>query len=320
MNIAERRRPQDGHISLKMGERELDVRVATADTVIGETMVLRLLDRSPELLSLPYLGLLPEPLELFRWMLRSTSGLILVAGPTGAGKTTTLYSALNEMDKNERKMVTIEDPVEYQLPGISSIQTNEKAGVTFPNALRSILRLDPDVIMVGEVRDSETARIAVQAALTGHQVLTTIHSSDAQQAIMRLLDLGVEPFLLGSALKGIVAQRMVRKTCEYCRVPDPSPVPLDPLITEELPEDTQFMVGVGCYLCSFTGYRGRTGIFEVVHMTDALRRAVLQGLDRNGLMELASREGAFTLREDAVLKACQGITTTSEVLRCAYAP
>ena len=222
MNITERRRPQDGHFSITVGEKELDVRVASAETMSGEMVSLRLLERTTELLSLTSLGLMPQPLGLLRQMLCSSYGLLLAAGPTGSGKTTTLYSALNEMDRAHRKVITIEDPVEYRLPAVNSMQINEKIGVTFPSALRAILRLDPDVIMVGEIRDGETARIAVQAALTGHQVLTSIHANDAPQAVIRLLDLGIEPFLLSSAIVGVVAQRMVRKVCPYCRVPDSS--------------------------------------------------------------------------------------------------
>ena len=318
MDIAETRRPQDGHTSVRVGDSEVDIRIATADTAYGESAVLRLLDRSIGIMTPESLGLLPGPLETFHNLLSANYGMIVVAGPTGAGKTTTLYASLNEVDRTEKQIITIEDPVEYRLPGVNSIQINEKAGITFPSILRAVLRMDPDTIMVGEIRDAETARIAVQAALTGHQVLTSLHANDAHQALLRLVDLGVEPFLLASALNGVVAQRMIRKTCRYCLVPGPSPQGLDPAGLNASPEEETNETAVGCYLCSFTGYRGRTGIFEVVKNTEDIMTALLRGAAREELAEISRRQCDWTMKDDGMFKASQGITTRSEVLRCIH--
>jgi general secretion pathway protein E len=319
MNIADHIRPQDGQFTIEASGRPIDVRVATCPTVHGEGTVLRLLDKSLAARELTQLGFLPETLEKYHEMLRVPFGMIIVSGPTGSGKTTTLYASVNQLDKISRKIITIEDPVEYRFANINQIQVNPKAGLTFASGLRSILRLDPDIILVGEIRDAETARIAVQSALTGHLVLSSLHANDAVGVIYRLLDLGIEPFLAASALIGTVAQRMVRRVCPDCayyvKVSKLEQVAYEKEIGEHR---EKFLYGSGCEPCAYSGYRGRVGMFEVLHMSDELRMMVLKGASNVEFREQAIKEGMVPLIKDGMLKVKEGITTPSEVLRNAY--
>ena len=316
MNIADHHRTQDGQFSFTIRDRTLGVRVGTIPTVYGEMAVLRLLDRSRASLDLSHLGFLPESLEKYRKMLRVPYGMILVSGPTGAGKTTTLYASINCLNKTEQNIITVEDPVEYRFENINQVQVNARAGINFSSGLRAILRLDPDVILVGEIRDAETAQIAVQGALTGHLVLSSIHANDAVSVVSRLLDLGVEPFLLSSALVGVVAQRMVRHVCPYCSRPVTAPAMEQIAYAREIGEErTDFLTGSGCQACSNTGFHGRTGIFELLHLTDDLRTMLLGGVDITELRSRAMEMGMVPLIKDGMLKVKAGITTPSEVLR-----
>ena len=319
MNIADHIRPQDGQFTIEASGRPIDVRVATCPTVHGEGTVLRLLDKTLAVRELAGLGFLPETLERYQEMLRVPFGMIVASGPTGAGKTTTLYASINQLDKVSRKIITIEDPVEYRFPNINQIQVNPKAGLTFASGLRSILRLDPDIILVGEIRDAETARIAVQSALTGHLVLSSLHANDAVGVVYRLLDLGIEPFLVASALIGTVAQRMLRRVCpdcgHYIKVSKLEQVAYEREIGEHREE---FLYGSGCEPCAYSGYRGRVGMFEVLHMSDELRMMVLRNASTVEFREQAYKEGMVPLIKDGMLKVKEGITTPSEVLRNAY--
>lgn len=319
MDIAERRRPQDGHFAVKVGETSIEVRAATTDTVHGEMAVLRILNKSLKLFSLDELGMVEHSTLAMRKLLGAPYGIILVSGPTGAGKTTTLYAALNELDSKRTNIITIEDPVEYRFPGINSIQINEKAGLTFALSLRAVLRLDPDTVLVGEIRDAETARIAVQAALTGHLVMSSVHANDAVRAVSRMVDLGVEPFLLSSALLGVVSQRMVRRVCDHCSSKK-APEGDEATATIEMgfdPSD-ELLIGEGCYFCSFTGYRGRTGLYETLTATEEFRQLILQQADNQELLETARASGFKTMKDDGVIKVGNGITTPSEVMRSVY--
>ncbi len=319
MNIADHIRPQDGQFTIEASGRPIDVRVATCPTVHGEGTVLRLLDKTLAARELAELGFLPETLERYHEMLRVPFGMIVASGPTGSGKTTTLYASINQLDKVSRKIITIEDPVEYRFPNINQIQVNPKAGLTFASGLRSILRHDPDIILVGEIRDDETARIAVQSALTGHLVLSSLHANDAVGVIYRLLDLGIAPFLAASALIGTVAQRMVRRVCpdcaHYVKVSKLEQVAYEKEIGEHREE---FLYGSGCEPCAYSGYRGRVGMFEVLHMSDELRMMILRGASNVEFREQAYKEGMVPLLKDGMLKVKEGITTPSEVLRNAY--
>ncbi len=319
MNIADPRRPQDGQFSLTTTGRDIDVRVATISTVHGETAVLRLLDKSMAALAMPQLGFLPENQETFEKMLMAPYGMIILSGPTGAGKTTTLYAALNSLDKVGRNIITIEDPVEYRFQGINQIQINPKAGVTFASGLRAIVRLDPDVILVGEIRDGETADIATQSALTGHLVLSSVHANDTVGVLFRLIDLGVEPFLICSAVICIVAQRMVRRVCPNCAASSEAPLVEQAAYARETGEErTEFMSGTGCKMCTYTGYLGRTGIFEILTMSDEIKRLIVTGASSADIRNKAIEEGMMTLAKDGMIKAGAGITTPYEVLRNAY--
>ncbi len=316
MDIAERRRPQDGQFSFDVDSKQIDIRVATFNTIYGEMGVLRILDKSLPMFALSQLGLLPQALERYQKRLKSPLGMVVVAGPTGAGKTTTLYASLNLLDHDERKIITVEDPVEYQFSDISPSEINPKADITFASGLRVIMRLDPDVILVGEIRDSETANTAVQAALTGHLVLSSIHANDAAGVIFRLLHLGIEPFLLSSALIGIVAQRMVRRVCPHCSVPTEAKAEERIAYQQEMNEMlTQFNYGTGCNNCAGTGYRGRTGVFEVFSITEGVRKLILSGASTDELRAQAIKEGMMSMRHDGMLKVKEGITTPYEVLR-----
>ena len=319
MNIAERRRPQDGQFSVRIEDKDVDFRVATSDSVHGEMAVLRVLDKSLSFFALTELGFLPDALERHSQMLRTPFGLILVGGPTGSGKTTTLYASVNQLDRQARSIITIEDPIEYQFDDINQIQVNPRADITFASGLRSIMRLDPDVILVGEVRDSETARMATQAALTGHLVLSSIHANDAVGVLFRLLDLGVEPFLITSALVGVVAQRMVRRVCPHCRSLSEAPIEEQLAYEEEIGErPEQLNYGAGCNFCANTGYLGRTGVFEVLLLSEELRRLLLKGASSDEMRARAIGEAMITMRRDGMMKVQQGITTPSEVIRNVY--
>lgn len=316
MNITERRRPQDGQLTYKGDNREADIRVATYETAYGETVVLRILDKSMSLLTLPELGFLPEGLKKYQHMLKSPYGMILVAGPTGSGKTTTLYASINELDRNEFNVITIEDPIEYRFLDIKQTQVNPKAGLTFAAGLRALMRLDPDIILVGEIRDGDTAKTAVQAALTGHLVLSSIHANDAVGVLFRLVDLGTEPYLLSSALVGVAAQRMVRRICHHCREPYLPPAEERLAYEEEMgQEEVTFYHGAGCNLCSGTGYLMRTACIEVLPLSEGTRGLLHQGAAASQIKSQALKEGMISLRRTGMLKAKEGVTTLSEVMR-----
>jgi len=316
MNIAERRRPQDGHFSISADGTEVDIRVATADTSWGEMAVLRVLDKSISVMDLPELGFLPDSLETYRDLIRSPYGMLLASGPTGSGKTTTLYATINQLDSRERNIITIEDPVEYRFANINQMQVNPQANITFASGLRATMRLDPDVILVGEVRDRETASIAIQAALTGHLVLSTVHANDAVGALFRLMDLGVEPFLLTSAMVGIVAQRLVRRVCPHCRILREGTEEEQLAYEKEIGEKrTKFYHGTGCNFCAMTGYYGRMGVYEILVMSEEIRRLVLQGAGSDVIKTKAVEEGMMSMWRDGMLKVKEGLTTPSEVLR-----
>ncbi len=319
MNIADHHRPQDGQFSVKTKGRMVDIRVATMPTVYGEMAVLRLLDKARATLGLAELGFPPVSLKEYQRMLKVPYGMIMVSGPTGAGKTTTLYASVNQLDQVGRNIITIEDPVEYRFKNINQIQVNPKAAITFAIGLRSILRLDPDVILVGEIRDAETAGIAVQSALTGHLVLSSIHANDAVGVMFRLFDLGVEPFLVCSALIGVVAQRMVRRICPDCAEPVSAPLIERLAYSNEVGEErNEFIYGKGCKSCANTGYKGRVGIFEILFLSDEIRKMLLTNTTPAEIRNQAIREGMLPLLKAGMFKVKSNITTPSEVLRNAY--
>jgi len=314
LNIAERRLPQDGRIKLRLMGREIDLRVSTLPTLYGESVVLRILDRSSIVVSLGSLGFPEDTLAQFDRLITKPYGMILVTGPTGSGKTTTLYGALDKINSPDKKLITIEDPVEYQLFGVNQIHVKPQIGLTFANGLRSIVRQDPDVIMVGEIRDAETAEIAIQAALTGHLVFSTLHTNDAAGAVSRLLEMGVEDYLLASSLLGVLAQRLVRKVCEKCR----RSAEITPTVQRELGGDgtpVQVYEGTGCEDCAQTGYRGRSGIFELLQMNDVIRPLILKRSSADMIKDAAVQQGMRTLREDGWHKVRTGVTTVAEVVR-----
>ena len=317
LNIAERRLPQDGRIMLRVRGKEIDFRVSSVPTIYGESIVLRILDKSSIVLDIEKLGFPEDTLVGFNELIERPHGIILVTGPTGSGKTTTLYCALEKINSPEKKIITVEDPVEYQLKGINQIQVKPLIGLTFSNALRSIVRQDPDVILIGEVRDAETAEIAIHSALTGHLVLSTLHTNDAPSAVTRLIDMGMEDYLLSSTIIGILAQRLVRVACPHCREPyKPDAVIMREMKVEaEGIEQLNIFEVKGCEKCSQTGYWGRSGIFEYLEITDGIRRLILEKRDSNIIKEVARKSGMRTLREDGWLKVRQGMTTISEVLR-----
>ena len=319
LDIAEKRKPQDGKIKVFVDKNEVDIRLSSIPTIYGEKLVLRLLDKSRGIVPLQKLGLTEDEESKIRKMISAPNGIIFLCGPTGSGKTTTLYSILNELNNPQINITTIEDPVEYQLDGINQVNVNVKAGVTFATALRSFLRQDPDVILVGEVRDKETAEIAVQAALTGHLVLSSIHTNDAPSTIARLNHVGIEYFLISAALTGVVAQRLVRKVCVYCAKPVTYSEEKLSEIRQYLPEGVEynFKVGEGCPACHHTGYRGRTAIYEIMVVTPALREAIVAGKPTEEIREVAISDGMLPLVHSGMLKASQGITTIEEVLRVA---
>ncbi len=319
LNIADRHRAQDGQFSVSAKGREIDIRVATTPTVTGEMAVLRLLDKSVASLGMAELGMLPDSQAKFEAMLKIPYGMILTSGPTGAGKTTTLYAGINSLDSLGRNIITIEDPAEYRFKDINQIQVNSQAGITFASGLRSILRLDPDIIMVGEIRDAETANIAVQAALTGHLMLSSVHASDSSGVISRLIDLKVEPFLIASAVIGVIGQRMVRRVCRDCGHPIEAPLIEQMAYEKEMGEKrTEFIYGTGCKSCAYTGYTGRIGIFEFLAMSDTIRTMVTSVVSSSEIRAQALKEGMVTMMKDGMRKVKEGVTTPSEVLRNAY--
>ncbi len=316
MDIAERRLPQDGRMRMRVAGRELDFRVATIPTSYGESVVLRILDRGSLVLNLEDLGLSPEGRLTFERMLSRPHGMILVTGPTGSGKTTTLYTALDKLNSPDRKIITIEDPVEYHLQGINQIQVKPQIGLTFASGLRHILRLDPNIIMVGEIRDRDTAEIAVQSALTGHLVFSTLHTNDSSGTIVRLLEMGVEDYLLASSLIGVVAQRLVRVICRRCRTPyEPDAGELLMLGAADNLSGKKFFKGMGCEECDHTGYRGRVGIFEILPVDGEIRRLILKNPESGTIQREAVKKGMTTLREDGLRKVFSGITTVDEIIR-----
>lgn len=320
INIAEQRRPQDGQFSFKSGDKEVDIRVASLPTAYGERLALRILDKSLALFTLAELGMLPEGLKVFEQIIKSPYGLFLVGGPTGSGKTTTLYSIINSLDRTGRNIMTIEDPIEYRFEDINQTQVNLKAGVTFPGGLRALMRHDPNVILVGEIRDQETASIAVQAALTGHLVLSSIHANNSVAGLFRLVDLGVEPYLITSTLIGISTQRMVKRICPYCRTeyqPTNEEIKIYKDTLGENP-DKIYNRGSGCNLCANTGYQGRTGLFEALIMSDTIRKMLLNNIDSVEIHNQALKEGLITMKLDGMQKVKQGTIPLSEVLRSVF--
>jgi len=321
LNIVERRRPQDGQFSIRVDGRPIDVRTSVVPTVHGEKTVMRLLDKTKSLISMKDLGMLPSVEAPFMQMARSPLGMILCTGPTGSGKTTTLYATLTEVNDPTKNVVTIEDPVEYQFDGVTQMQVSD-TGMSFAEGLRGILRQDPDVVLVGEIRDEETARIAMQAALTGHLVLSSLHAIDSVAAIHRFTDMGIEPFLVASALNGVVAQRLIRRLCPNCRVPVP-PSSRDIALVAEFTDgqmpNNWYKPG-GCHLCSDSGYRGRIGVYELLEFSDAVRAAVVARASHAELRDLAISEGMKTMQVQAFHLVTDGVTTVGEVLRAVYAP
>jgi type IV pilus assembly protein PilB len=318
MDIAERRKPQDGRISLRIENKAIDFRVSSLPTIFGEKIVLRILDKSTAMVPLENLGFLNDTLLLFNNVISQPYGMIIISGPTGAGKTTTLYSVLNRLNMPGKNIVTVEDPVEYQMDGINQVQVNVKADMTFANGLRSILRQDPNIVLIGEIRDGETAQIAIEAALTGHLVLSTLHTNDAPSVATRLIDMGIEPFLIASSLIGATAQRLARKICPDCKqpyVPPASALEGLGLSTRGKLEDVTFYKGTGCPKCGGSGYKGRTGIHEMMKVDDDLRRLILHKASARDISQTARSHGMRTLLEDALVKAREGIITLEEVLR-----
>jgi general secretion pathway protein E len=312
LDIAEKRLPQDGRIRLLVGGRDIDIRVSVLPTSFGERAVLRLLDRMQGVLGLGEVGLLEENSARVEELINRPNGILLVTGPTGSGKTTTLYAALNRIYSEEKNIITVEDPVEYQLKGIGQIQVSPRIGLTFANGLRSIIRQDPDIIMVGEIRDLETAEIAIQASLTGHLVLSTLHTNDAPSAITRLIDMGVEPFLVASSLTGVLAQRLVRRICPHCKETY-TPSPAEAEYFDTPPESLSR--GRGCAKCNQTGYLGRLGIFELLTTTPSIVDLISGKADARSIKDLAVAGGMKTLRDDGLLKVQMGMTALEEVLR-----
>ena len=315
LNIAERRLPQDGRIRLMIGQREIDLRVSSIPTLHGESIVMRILDKEGIMVDLDMLGFPPNTLAVFHQLINKPNGILLVTGPTGSGKTTTLYGALDKINTPDKKIITVEDPVEYQLKGVNQIQVKPQIGLNFASTLRHIVRQDPDIIMIGEIRDLETAEIAIQSALTGHLVFSTLHTNDAPSAITRLLDMGVENFLLSSTIRGILAQRLVWMICPVCREVDPAAANKEEMKILGNSDSVTRYRGRGCENCGHTGYHGRSGLFELLTVTDELRKLILKSADAGQLRDMARREGMITLLEDGVEKIQTGITTLSEVFR-----
>ena len=320
MNIAEKRLPQDGRIEIRIADKNVDIRVSTIPVAFGERVVLRLLDKTKVLLKATDLGMPEGSLDRFDELIRTPHGIILVTGPTGSGKTTTLYAALSTINKTDINIITIEDPIEYQIDNIGQIQANSKIGLTFAKGLRSIVRQDPDVILVGEIRDLETAEIAIQSALTGHLVFSTLHTNDSASAVTRLIDMGIEPFLVTSSVTAIIAQRLVRVICENCResyIPDPETLQ-NIGISPEMLRGKEVYCGRGCSACLNTGFKGRTGIFEIMVLDEKIKNLILKTPDSNAIKRLAIKQGMSTLRQDGARKLLEGVTTVEEVFRVTY--
>jgi len=320
LNIAEKRLPQDGRIRIRSGGKDIDLRVSTLPTIFGEKVVMRVLDRSSIKVELNYLGFEKDDLKKYTAAILKPYGMILVSGPTGSGKTTTLYASLNKINREDVNIITVEDPVEYNIEGINQVHVKEDIGLTFASTLRSFLRQDPDIIMVGEIRDSETAEIAIRAALTGHLVFSTIHTNDAPTTIMRLVDMGVERYLISSSLILVVAQRLVRKICPYCKkevyVP---PSALEEIgFSKEEAKSVKIYKGKGCDYCNYTGYKGRIALYEVMPISDKLRRMILEGKSADDLRKEAVKEGMSTLRMSGLKKIKEGITTIEEVMNVTF--
>ncbi len=316
MDIAIHRRPQDGSTKIRMGERDIDLRISTLPTLFGEKMVIRILDRSRKVLSLKDLGILPRDLSTLRTFLSRPQGMVLVTGPTGSGKSTTLYASLLQVKSEGVNVITVEDPVEYRIPGINQVHVNEKAGITFSSGLRSILRQDPNIIMVGEIRDKETAIIAFQSSLTGHLVLSTLHTNNAVSAVTRLIDIGVEPYLVASSVVGVVAQRLVRRNCYHCTeryMPDATV--LADLNLNPLDNEVAWYRGKGCEKCHGIGFLGRVGIYEIMRMDDNIRDLIINRASERKILVEARRAGMTTMVEDGLFKATRRITTPEEILR-----
>jgi type IV pilus assembly protein PilB len=317
LDIAERRMPQDGRIPLVVQGKGIDLRVAVLPTMFGESVVMRILDRSNVALDLDKVGMREDDLRGFRALINKPNGIVLVTGPTGSGKTTTLYAALNELNSIEDKLITTEDPVEYDIDGIIQVQIKPDIDLTFAACLRSILRQDPDIVLVGEIRDKETAVISIQASLTGHLVFSTLHTNDAPSSIARMLDLGVEPFLITATLEGVIAQRLVRRVCVHCKE-EYQPTEEQLMELELLPEDVKgraFFRGRGCDHCNNTGYRGRLGIYEIMTFDDEIRDMVMANASTNLLRDAAKKRGMRTLRQSGLMAIFEGLTTIEEVVK-----
>jgi type IV pilus assembly protein PilB len=319
LDIAERRLPQDGRIQINVGGRTINIRVSILPTVNGEGAVLRILDPTSILLELNSLGFSQDIVPKFTSLIKNPNGIILVTGPTGSGKSTTLYTTLNILNSTEKKIMTIEDPVEYRLKGINQVQAKPKIGLTFAAGLRSFLRQDPDIMLVGEIRDKETAEIAVQAALTGHLVLSTLHTNDAPSSVIRLIDMGIEPFLISSSVIGVIAQRLVRRICPRCKKEAKLTSDLAKILEEYNMDSKKIILnkGEGCPYCKETGYKGRIAIFELMIITDTIRDLISSNITSGKLRETALKEGMCQLKEDGLKKVCEGVTTIDEVLRVA---
>ncbi|QIB26476.1 type II secretion system ATPase GspE [Caloranaerobacter azorensis] len=316
MNIAEKRIPQDGRVEIDIDGKEIDLRISTMPTVYGEKVVIRLLDRGNFLFNKEQLGFINENLMRFEKIVKNPNGIILVTGPTGSGKTTTLYALLRELNSMDKNIITLEDPVEYKLDGINQVQINNKAGLTFANGLRSILRQDPDIIMVGEIRDEETARLAVRAAITGHLVISTMHTNDAPSTVARLIDMGIEPYLISSSLVGVISQRLVRKICDNCKVSyTPDQIEMKSL---NIDENTRLFRGKGCSQCYNTGYKGRTAIHEIMIIDKEIRRLIDENASNDVLRINSLKNGMVTLRENCKSLVLEGVTTFEELMRVTY--
>ncbi len=320
LDIAERRLPQDGRLNTRVSGKDLDIRVSTLPGVHGESIVLRLLPKERETSRLEQLGFAPDHLRLFKQWISEPHGIILVTGPTGSGKSTTLYATLDAMNTRTQKMITVEDPVEYQLKGVTQVQAHSEIGYTFAHALRAILRQDPDIIMIGEIRDRETSEIAIQAALTGHMVLSTLHTNNAVSAFTRLMDMGIEPFLIATTVRAVQAQRLVRRLCQHCALPVTVLADVATRITGLLPTEfatqaPRWLQAAGCPQCQGTGYQGRIGIYEFVHLSAELQTLILNRAQTIAMRQLANQQGFRTLREDGFIKAYLGMTSIEEVLR-----
>jgi general secretion pathway protein E len=320
LDIAEKRLPQDGRIKIKLAGKDVDIRLSTVPTTHGERVVMRILEQSGTPLELIKCGFSPRSAEVIEKLIFRKYGIILVTGPTGSGKSTTLSSCLMKLNSPERNIMTVEDPVEYQIQGINQVQVNSKIGLTFPSALRSFLRQNPDVIMVGEIRDKETAEIAINASLTGHLVLSTLHTNDAAGSTTRLVDMGVEPFLIASSLLGVIAQRLIRRVCTKCRVPHtPTEFEMTEMGMKQVPTGATFYRAVGCPSCSNSGYSGRTVIHELMMVDDYIKSLIVKNVDAGQIKKAAIERGMITLREDGVAKVLQGQTTIDELFRATHA-